>query len=149
MCRTQCQNLHLQIIANGKKGVLARSRLSKVEILKLMCKNIMCSTCLVMLVLDASPHQEGPWLIDIYMFPMGCKFYLKTGSPDLFPKCVSQAFPQQAQTQRNKKTLFSRVINEAFLVDYLVFLINFPSYLKFRMSARLTWICHFSPVISL
>ena len=84
------------IMANGKKGVLVRSRLSKVGILKLMCKNIMGSTCLMILVLDPSPHQEGPRLIDIYMFPMGCKFYLKPGSPDLFPKSVSQAFPQQA-----------------------------------------------------
>ena len=43
-------------------------------------------------VLDTSPHW-GSVVDDIYIFSLGCRSYLKTGSPELFSRSVIRAFP--------------------------------------------------------
>ena len=50
-------------------NVIKGSRLSTFGVLKLMCKNILGST-VNYTCLDASPHYEDLWLMEINMFPM-------------------------------------------------------------------------------
>ena len=51
-------------------NVIKGSRLSTFGVLKLMCKKILGST-VNYTCLDASPHYEDLWLMEINMFPMG------------------------------------------------------------------------------
>ena len=76
-------------MTNVIKGVLVRSRLLTVGVLKLMYKNILSSTCKLYFHLMLLHTRKIRGFMDINMFPMGCRFYLKTGSSDLFPRCKS------------------------------------------------------------
>ena len=134
--RTQCLNLQLQIITNVIKGVLARSRLSTVGFLKLMCINLLVSTCKWYLYLMLLHIRRS--VVDRYLHVShGYRFYLKTGLPDLF--FHSKPRPREVKT-------FVLQGNTALTDEprhYLVFLFNFPPYLKFLMCVHLIW--HFSP----
>ena len=66
-------------MSNVIKGVLVRSRLSTVGVLKMMCKNILSSTCKLYMHLMLLHYRKIRGFMDIYMFLVGCRFYLKTG----------------------------------------------------------------------